>query len=42
MTGVDSNARFDWHDFLEDAPCGYISLLINGRIEYVNRTFLNW
>jgi sigma-B regulation protein RsbU (phosphoserine phosphatase) len=42
VTGVDSNARFDWHDFLEDAPCGYISLLINGRIEYVNRTFLNW
>lgn len=42
MTGVDSNGPFDWHDFLENAPCGYISLLMNGRIEYVNRTFLNW
>ncbi|MGY3607654.1 MULTISPECIES: ATP-binding protein [unclassified Bradyrhizobium] len=27
---------------IENAPCGYISLLPSGRIEYVNRTFLTW
>lgn len=27
---------------VENAPCGYISLSTNGRIEHVNRTFLRW
>jgi sigma-B regulation protein RsbU (phosphoserine phosphatase) len=32
----------DFQDMIENGPCGYISLLPNGRIQYVNRTFLNW
>ena len=27
---------------IENAPCGYLSLLPNGRIERVNATFLGW
>jgi sigma-B regulation protein RsbU (phosphoserine phosphatase) len=27
---------------IDNAPCGYISLLPNSRIEYVNATFLSW
>lgn len=27
---------------IENAPCGYISLLPDGRIGHVNRTFLGW
>src|SRR4051812_27717503 len=26
----------------ENAPCGYITLLPNGRIERVNKTLLDW
>ena len=26
----------------ENAPCGYVTLLPNGRIERVNRTLLGW
>jgi phosphoserine phosphatase RsbU/P len=27
---------------IENAPCGYITLGANGRVEHVNRTFLKW
>src|SRR6202000_3501404 len=29
-------------DMIENAPCGYITLHANGRIEHVNLTFLTW
>lgn len=32
----------DLEDLYENAPCGYLSLLPNGRISKVNATFLNW
>jgi sigma-B regulation protein RsbU (phosphoserine phosphatase) len=32
----------DLEDLYENAPCGYLSMLPNGRIVKVNRTFLNW
>lgn len=32
----------DFVDMIENAPCGYISMHANGRIEHVNRTFLAW
>lgn len=35
-------AHLDFRDMLENSPAAYISLLPNGRIEYVNRTFLTW
>jgi sigma-B regulation protein RsbU (phosphoserine phosphatase) len=35
-------SRPDFEDLVENAPCAYISLLPNGRIEHVNRTFLGW
>jgi len=35
-------AQFDFQDMIENAPCGYVSLLPNGRIGYVNQTFLGW
>jgi phosphoserine phosphatase RsbU/P len=34
--------QLDFEDMIENAPCGYASLLPNGRIEYVNRTFVEW
>ena len=32
----------DFEDMFENAPCGYITLQANGRIERVNRTLLGW
>ena len=32
----------DFQDMVENAPCGYISLGANGRIEHANRTLLGW
>lgn len=37
-----NGAELDFQDIVDNAPCGYISLLPSGRIEYVNRTFLGW
>jgi phosphoserine phosphatase RsbU/P len=36
------NTPSNFADMIENAPCGYVSLSLNGRIEYVNRTFLGW
>ncbi|MCK1288954.1 PAS domain-containing sensor histidine kinase [Bradyrhizobium sp. 44] len=35
-------SRPDFQDLLENAPCGYITLQANGRVDQVNRTFLDW
>jgi sigma-B regulation protein RsbU (phosphoserine phosphatase) len=32
----------DLEDLYENAPCGYLSILPNGRIFKVNKTFLDW
>jgi phosphoserine phosphatase RsbU/P len=32
----------DFDDMIENAPCGYITLHANTRVEHVNRTFLAW
>ena len=32
----------DFEDMFENSPCGYITLLPNGRIERVNKTLLGW
>jgi phosphoserine phosphatase RsbU/P len=32
----------DFHDLIENAPCGFIVLNASSRIEHVNRTFLAW
>ena len=32
----------DFEDMFENAPCGYITLLPNGRIKRVNKTLLSW
>jgi phosphoserine phosphatase RsbU/P len=32
----------DYEDMFENAPCGYVTLQTNGRIERVNRTMLGW
>jgi sigma-B regulation protein RsbU (phosphoserine phosphatase) len=32
----------DYQDLIEHAPCGYITLQPNGRVDRVNRTFLAW
>jgi sigma-B regulation protein RsbU (phosphoserine phosphatase) len=32
----------DFEDMFENAPCGYITLQTNGRIERVNKTLLGW
>jgi sigma-B regulation protein RsbU (phosphoserine phosphatase) len=39
---VADNPIDDFEDMFENAPCGYITLLVNGRIERVNKTFLRW
>jgi len=39
---VSSTSGPDFHDMIENAPCGYITLHANGRIEHVNLTFLTW
>ena len=33
-------ANLDFEDMIENAPCGYITLRAERRIEHVNRTFL--
>ncbi|MET4476512.1 PAS domain-containing sensor histidine kinase [Bradyrhizobium sp. F1.13.3] len=35
-------SRPDFQDLVENAPCGYITLQANGRVDQVNRTFLDW
>jgi phosphoserine phosphatase RsbU/P len=35
-------ADLDFQDMIENAPCGYLSLGANGRIEHANRTLLGW
>jgi sigma-B regulation protein RsbU (phosphoserine phosphatase) len=32
----------DFEDMFENAPCGYITLQTNGRIQRVNKTLLGW
>ena len=32
----------DFKDMIENAPCGYITLHASGRVDHVNRTFLEW
>jgi sigma-B regulation protein RsbU (phosphoserine phosphatase) len=32
----------DFEDMFENAPCAYVTLLPNGRIDRVNKTLLNW
>ncbi|MGY4510225.1 PAS domain-containing sensor histidine kinase [Bradyrhizobium sp. USDA 3650] len=32
----------DFQDLIENAPCGYITVQANGRVDQVNRTFLEW
>ena len=32
----------DFNDMIENAPCGYITLGANGRVEHANQTFLRW
>jgi sigma-B regulation protein RsbU (phosphoserine phosphatase) len=32
----------DFGDMIANAPCGYITLHANGRVEHVNGTFLKW
>jgi sigma-B regulation protein RsbU (phosphoserine phosphatase) len=39
---VDIPKQLDFEDMIENAPCGYLSVLPNGRIDYVNQTFLGW
>jgi phosphoserine phosphatase RsbU/P len=39
---VDEPRADDFEDLFENAPCGYITLLTNGRIERVNKTLLGW
>ncbi|MBZ9657298.1 PAS domain-containing sensor histidine kinase [Phyllobacterium lublinensis] len=46
MRGNDPNdlvpPNEDFEDLYENAPCGYLSMLPNGRIFKVNRTYLAW
>jgi sigma-B regulation protein RsbU (phosphoserine phosphatase) len=39
---VDASHTDDFEDLFENAPCGYVTLLSNGRIERVNKTLLGW
>jgi sigma-B regulation protein RsbU (phosphoserine phosphatase) len=32
----------DFRDMFENAPCGYLTLLTNGRIQRANKTLLGW
>jgi sigma-B regulation protein RsbU (phosphoserine phosphatase) len=32
----------DYEDMVENAPCGYVTLQTNGRVERVNKTMLGW
>ena len=37
-----STSNPDFQDLIDNAPCGYITLQANGRVDHVNRTFLEW
>lgn len=39
---MDSPRIDDFEDMFDNAPCGYVTLLTNGRIARVNRTLLGW
>ena len=39
---MDETRIDDFEDMFENAPCGYITLRTNGRIERVNKTLLAW
>ncbi len=39
---MDSPRSDDFEDIFENAPCGYVTLQTNGRIERVNKTLLGW
>src|SRR5689334_572602 len=40
MTGLPPEESAE--DLYENAPCGYLSVLADGTIARVNRTFLDW
>ena len=42
MSRVDINSRPDFEDMVENGPFGYVSLLPNGRVGYVNSALLEW
>jgi sigma-B regulation protein RsbU (phosphoserine phosphatase) len=39
---VSSPGTHDFEDIFETAPCGYVVLGANGRVDLVNRTMLGW
>ena len=39
---MDSPRIDDFQDMFDNAPCGYVTLLPNGRIARVNRTLIGW
>ena len=39
---MDTASHLDFQEMIENAPCGYISVSLSGRIDHVNRTFLSW
>jgi phosphoserine phosphatase RsbU/P len=39
---VSSSRIDDYQDLFETAPCGYVVLLTNGRVQRVNQTMLGW
>jgi sigma-B regulation protein RsbU (phosphoserine phosphatase) len=39
---VEDRPTDDFEDLFENAPCGYVTLLSNGRVERVNKTLLGW
>ncbi len=32
----------DFEDMFDNAPCGYVTLHMNGRVERANKTLLRW
>jgi phosphoserine phosphatase RsbU/P len=40
--GAGGSDLDDFEDMIDDAPCGYVTLLPNGRVAYVNNTLLGW
>ena len=39
---MDSSPINNFEDLFENAPCGYVTLRADGRVERVNRTLLDW
>ena len=39
---MDAPRTDEYEDLFENAPCGYVTLLPNGRVERVNKTLLDW